>query len=352
MSTGVPGQARENDQVLQRVGRTLLSDGRAVAFALAGSGPPLLVIPGWVSHVELDWALAPQRAFLEALARDRTVIRYDRLGCGLSDEAPDGDILAMEMETVDQVLVAAGVRRADILAMSIAAPLAARWAASSPDRVGALVLYGGWVDGHALAEPAMRTHLLGIVQEHWGLGSEILTEIFAPEAGPAFRTAFATLQRESASASTARRILEAGYELDISAELGDVRAATVVIHRTGDRAVPVAQGRRLADGVPGARLVELPGRAHIPFAGDTAAVVATIRGALGLPRLAGYAAPGLTPRQLEVAALVAQGLSNRQIAEALVISERSAESHVERSRARLGLRSRAQLAAWYATTHG
>jgi DNA-binding NarL/FixJ family response regulator len=111
--------------------------------------------------------------------------------------------------------------------------------------------------------------------------------------------------------------------------------------------VPLAEGERLAAGIEGAMLTVLPGRTHIPFAGDAPTVLNAMRRGLGLPSLDPQAPPSLTPRQTQVAQLVAQGWSNRQIAEELVITERSAESHVERIRARLGFRSRAQIAAWY-----
>ena len=115
--------------------------------------------------------------------------------------------------------------------------------------------------------------------------------------------------------------------------------------------MPIAEGERLAAGIDGATLTVLPGRTHIPFAGDTHSVLNAMRRGLGLPSLDRVTQPTLTPRQTQVAKLVAQGWSNRQIAEELVISERSAESHVERIRARLGFRSRAQVAAWYAASN-
>ena len=115
--------------------------------------------------------------------------------------------------------------------------------------------------------------------------------------------------------------------------------------------MPVAEGERLADGIDGATLTVLPGRTHIPFVGDAQAVLNAMRRGLGLPPLDRGTTSSVTPRQLQVAALVAQGRSNRQIADELVITERSAESHVERIRARLGFRSRAQIAAWYVATN-
>ncbi|MFN8082857.1 MAG: alpha/beta fold hydrolase [Dermatophilaceae bacterium] len=334
----------------QRIERLRLDDGTAVSFAVTGSGPPLVYLPGWVSHLELGWAMPGERLFYEALGDGRTLIRYDRPGSGLSGPAPDDDLVAVEMSVLDALLRTLGVARADVLGTSLSAPLAVRWAARRPETVDRLVLYGGWVEGARVASPELREHVLGLVEHHWGLGSDVLTDIFAPGAEAGVREVFATHQRMSASAATARHTLATGYALDVSDDLPRVQAPTVVIHREHDRAVPLAEGRRLADGIPGARLTVLPGRAHIPFVGDADALVDAIRAGLGMPVATRRSGPTLTPRQLEVAALVAQGLSNRQIATRLVITERSAESHIERIRDRLGFRSRSQIAVWYVTT--
>jgi DNA-binding CsgD family transcriptional regulator len=144
---------------------------------------------------------------------------------------------------------------------------------------------------------------------------------------------------------TARDLLALSYALDIGAYLPRIAAPTLVLHREDDRAAPLAQARALAAGIPGSRLEVLPGRSHLPYIGDAHAVVAAIRRFLGL-RVTRTG--DLTPRQLEVAALVAAGRTNREIAAALGIEERSAEGHVERIRLRLGVGSRAQVAAWYA----
>jgi DNA-binding CsgD family transcriptional regulator len=120
-----------------------------------------------------------------------------------------------------------------------------------------------------------------------------------------------------------------------------------VLHRERDRAAPLKQSQLIASRIGGARLVELPGRSHLPYIGDVDALVGEIRRFLGLRSRRRSAAPSLTKRQKEVAELVSQGLTNRDIAERLGIDERSAEGHLERIRIRLGVRSRAQVAAWW-----
>jgi len=292
-----------------------------------------------------------ERMFYESLASGRTLVRYDRPGCGLSGPTDRQDVVELELQVIAAVAEAVGIERFDLIGASFGAPLAARFAARYPEAVSRLVLYGGWVHGDEVAAPAVRRHVLGLVEQHWGFASDVLTEIFAPDADAGFRATFSTYQRQSASAATARRLLAACYEIDVSEDLDRIRAQTTVIHRADDRAAPLAEGKRLADGIAGATLQQLPGRTHVPFVGDVEALVNEIRAGLGLPRLQQTSRPSLTPRQEQVAALVAQGLSNRRIAEELVITERSAESHVERILLRMGFRSRAQIAAWYAATH-
>ena len=333
--------------VEQRLYRASLADGTAVQFAVTGAGPTAIYVPGWVSHLELGWALPAEREFYEGLAAGRTLVRYDRPGCGLSGTSERSDIAELELEVLQLVADAVQADRFDLIGASFGAPLAVRWSARHPESVSRLVLYGGWVDGNVVAAPGVRQHLLGLVDEHWGLGSDVLTEIFAADADAGFRAVFSRYQRDSASATMARRLLAACYQINVADDLGRITAPTTVIHRKDDRAVPIAESERLAAGIDGAQLTVLDGRAHIPFVGDAYSVLNAMRRGLGLPSLDRGTRATVTPRQLEVAHLVAQGLSNRQIADELVITERSAESHVERIRARLGFRSRAQIAAWY-----
>jgi pimeloyl-ACP methyl ester carboxylesterase/DNA-binding CsgD family transcriptional regulator len=336
----------------QRIATTRLRDGTRIAFALAGTGPLLVYVPGWLTHLERSWSMPPERGFYESLARGRTLLRYDKPGCGLSASTDREPSMELEAETLDAVVSAAGAARFDLLAVSLGAPVAARWAAEHPDRVDRLVLYGGWVRGRDVASPDVQQHVLGLISRHWGLGSDLLTDIFAPDADAATRAAFIEYQRAAASADTVRTMLALSYRVDIGDALARITAPTLVVHRDRDRAAPLAQGEELAARIPGAELAVLPGRTHLPFIGDVDALVRVIRRHLGLPALRRTAVPTLTTRQREVAALVAEGLPNREIAARLHITERSAESHVERIRIRMGFRSRAQIAAWFVASGG
>ena len=336
----------------QRLDSARLRDGTEVAYTSAGTGPPLLFIGGWLSHLELSWALPAERHLFEGLARGRTVLRYDRPGCGLSDRpASAGISLGLELETVAAVVAAAGVERYDVMGSSLGAPVAIEWAARHPDSVARLVLYGGWARGADIAPAAVREHVVGLVRSHWGLGADVLTDIFAPDASSGTRSALAGYQRQASSAETAADLLALCYRIDVTGSLGDVQAPTLVLHREHDRAAPADQARLIAAGIPAAQLRILPGRSHLPYIGDADALIDAIRDFVGLTALRRTAAPRLTTRQGQVAALVTQGLTNREIGERLGIDERSADGHLERIRIRLGVRSRAQIAAWWVATN-
>jgi pimeloyl-ACP methyl ester carboxylesterase/DNA-binding CsgD family transcriptional regulator len=328
--------------------------GVRVALATSGRGPALLVPAAWISHLELMWQDPGARAFLAPLAARRMVVEYDKPGCGLSDPWPGPQSLETDLEVLTAVADHLGLERFDLLGISLAAPVSIAFAARHPQRVDRLVLYGGYADGHQVADDDVRAAMIGLVRAHWGLGSEVLSDVFLPDASAEAKALFSRLQRDAASVDLACELLAQCYETRVDDLLEAVSVPTLVLHRRGDRAIPYRLGRELAARIPGARLRSLTGRSHFPHAGDSAAVVRAILEFLGdAPGAQAGGSPEppamLTARQLQVAALVADGLTNRQIAARLVIQERSAEGHLERIRQRLGVTSRAQVAAWWAT---
>ncbi len=330
----------------QRLGRVELADGSALSYATVGSGRPLVYVSGWLTHLELGWELPPERALYEALAEGCELVRYDRASCGLTDRTDRPPSLAFELEQLDGVTSTLERTPFDLMGVSMGAPVAVAWAAAHPESVRRLVLYGGWARGRDVAPGAVQAHVLGLIGSHWGLGSDVLTDIFAPDFDSSMRDVFARYQRASSSASTAAALLEMSYGLDVGDLLAQVRSPTLVLHRSDDRAAPRSQAEVLAAGIPGAELMVVPGRSHLPYAGDRDELVRRVRRFLGL-RPARSTASVLTARQREVAELVSAGCTNREIAERLHINERSAEGHVERIRTRLGFRSRSQIAAWF-----
>ncbi|MBW8483065.1 alpha/beta fold hydrolase [Actinomadura parmotrematis] len=322
-------------------------DGTRIAYGAVGTGPLLILPPAWISHLELLWQDPAVRAFLVPLAARRTVVLYDKPGCGLSDPSPSRQTVDAGVRALEAVADHLRQERFDLLGVSTAAAVSLAFAARRPERVGRLAVYGGYADGRRVASPQVRAAVLGMVRAHWGLGSDVLADIFMADADTGAKRDFARFQRDASTAEFACELLEQCYEASVADLLDAVAAPTLVLHRRDDRAIPCRLGRDLAARIPGARLVTLPGRSHFPWAGDAAPVVRAVLEHLGEP-VPPPAGDVLTPRQLQVAALVADGLSNREIAGRLGIEERSAEGHVERIRQRLGVRSRAQVAAWWA----
>jgi pimeloyl-ACP methyl ester carboxylesterase len=253
--------------------------GAKVAFATHGQGPTVVCPASWVSHLERDFAYPPFRSFFEALGQTLTVVRYDRPGMGLSDSPAVRWSFDDEVLLLRSVLEHLGGGPVSIFGVSSGGPPAITLAASEPERVRRLVLYGTYADGSELADPAVRDAMLAMVRAHWGLGSRTLADIFVPDlAGPELEE-LGRWQRETTDGETAANLLRLTYDMNVRALLDRVRAETMVIHRRGDRAVPFEAGRRLAAEIEGARLVALEGRSHPPWEGE-AEVVELVAGFL------------------------------------------------------------------------
>jgi pimeloyl-ACP methyl ester carboxylesterase len=318
-----------------------------VAYSTAGAGPALLCDSGWITDLRGQLELFSFGGFLARLAERFTVIRYDKAGCGLSDR--DGVDLSFDGQVAAALAVAdaVGAGRFCLFGASQGGQLAAAIAARHPERVEALVLYGMCASGRDLAPAEVRSSVVALVRAHWGLGLKALTGAFVTDPTAEEVAEFARFQRASASADVAARLLEVYYDTDIRALLPAVRARTAVLHREADRGTRFKLGREVATLIPGATLIPLPGSSHLFYHGDWPAVVDAMLGFLGEPVTEG---PRLTDRELEVAELVAEGLTNNSIARRLSVAPRTAEAHVENIRRKLGVRSRAQIAAW-ATEH-
>jgi pimeloyl-ACP methyl ester carboxylesterase/DNA-binding CsgD family transcriptional regulator len=318
-----------------------------VAYSTSGAGPPLLFDSGWVSHLRGQLELFAFGSFVGRLAERFTVIRYDKPGCGLSDR--DGIDLSFDGQVAAALAVAdaVGAGRFRLFGASQAGQLAAAIAARHPGRVEALVLYGTCASGSDLAPAEVRNSVVALVRAHWGLGLKVLTGLFVPDPSAEEVAAFSRLQRASASAEVAARLLEEYYATDIRALLPTIAAPTAVLHREDDGGTRFELGREVASLIPGATLIPLPGSSHLFYHGDWPGVLDAVLGFLCEPA---YPGPRLTARELEVADLVAEGLTNHAIAGRLAVAPRTAEAHVENIRRKLQVRSRAQIAAW-ATEH-
>ena len=314
-----------------------------VAYSTAGAGPALLCDSGWITHLRGQLELYSFGSFIERLAERFTVIRYDKPGCGLSDR--DGIDLSFDGQVAAALAVAdaVGAGRFRLFGASQGGQVAAAIAARYPGRVEALVLYGMCASGRDLAPAEVRDSVVALVRAHWGLGLKALAGAFVTDPTPEHVEAFARFQRVSASAAVAAGLLEAYYGTDIRALLPAVQARTAVLHREADKGTRFELGREVAALIPGATLIPLPGSSHLFYHGDWLTVLEAVLGFLCEPAGSG---PRLTGRELEVAGLVAEGLTNQAIASRLSVAPRTAEAHVENIRRKLQVHSRAQIATW------
>jgi pimeloyl-ACP methyl ester carboxylesterase/DNA-binding CsgD family transcriptional regulator len=328
--------------------RFLTIDGRRLAYEVMGEGPLLLCPAWWVSHLELDRGNQAFARFWEAIGDGYSLVRYDRLGVGVSDrELQEGDLtLDGEVGVIGALLDELGAERVGLLGGSSGGCAAIAFAARFPERVERLMLYGAYADGPSITPPAVREAIVATVRSHWGIGSRLLSDIFLGEAGSQEQEWFARFQRLAASADTAAVLLEQVYRNDVRDRLPLVKAPTLVVHRREDRAIPYRLGRAVAAGITGATLVPLGGGAHFPWAGDGDSVVRALRAVLRAGSQPEHPAEGeptaalLSRREREVLKLVANGLSDREIAEQLILSPHTVHRHVANIRHKLGRGSR------------
>jgi pimeloyl-ACP methyl ester carboxylesterase/DNA-binding CsgD family transcriptional regulator len=320
-------------------------DGRRIAYATVGEGPTLLFGGRWVTHLEEEWEDPSARGFFEELARTHRVVRYDRLGAGLS-QRDLGLVPTVESETraLAAVLDACGDEPVAVFACSCAGLATLRLASSAPERIAKLVFFGTYLSRADIPVATQRS-LVDFVRTNWPLAAQMLAGLFVPRADGEAIDALSRYQRHSADADVAAAFLELDLTSDARAFVQGVSAPALVLHRRGDRTVPISHGRELAAQLPNARFVALDGDAHLPWMDDQRTLRRALVGFLGdaVPEANGDSP--LTPRETEVLRLVAAGLSNREIASSLVLSEHTVHRHVANVLRKLGQSSRAAAAA-------
>jgi pimeloyl-ACP methyl ester carboxylesterase/DNA-binding CsgD family transcriptional regulator len=317
-----------------------------IAYACVGSGPPLVMPPLWVGHLEREWEMPEYRAFIGSLAETHTVVRHDRLGTGMSDRNAQDIPAVRQLETVIDALE---LDEFSLLGVSWGAATALAYAATHRGRTSKLALFGAFAHGEEIAPRPLREALVATVRAHWGAGSRALADVWLPGARPELRDRFARLQRASADAETAARTLETIYATDIREHLKAVTAPALLIHRRGDKAIPYELGRSLAATLANARLVTLEGEMHLPWLGAGAPVLAALHDHLDdTPTPEIPVESPLSAREQEVLRLVSAGLADAEIAAKLVVSPHTVHRHVANIRTKLGQPSRAAAVAYAA----
>jgi class 3 adenylate cyclase len=246
-----------------------------IAYQVVGEGAlDLVLVPGFVSHVEHIWEEPRAARFLRRLASFARLIIFDKRGTGLSDRVGPVPTLEQRMDDVRVVMDAVRSRRAALYGVSEGGPMGLLFAATHPERTSALVIHGGyaragWSADHpygATDEQAAR--LFDSMEQHWGGPWGISTYAPSLAKDAAFREWWATFLRLSASPGAAVGVMRMALQIDVRHVLPSIRVPTLILHAGGDNLVRVEHGRYLAEHIPGARFVELPGQDHLCYAGE------------------------------------------------------------------------------------
>ena len=252
----------------------------SIAYQVVGDGPiDVVLVPGYVSHVEMLWDFPGAVRMIERMTSFARLIVFDKRGGGMSDPVAGAPILEERIDDVRAVMEAAGSERAVLLGVSEGVPMCLLFAATHPELVSALVLYGGmarstWAPDYPWATPADALLESSMEMAPYLLDGAAL-EIMAPSIAddPQARQAFARYQRYATTPSMLQQNFLMFLDIDVRSILPSVEVPTLVLHRRGDMAVNRRAAEWMAGQIPGAKYVELPGNDHLLYVGDSDRVI-------------------------------------------------------------------------------
>lgn len=343
------------------------SAGLNIAYQVFGEGPiDLIMVPGFISHIEYGWQEPLLARFLRLLAGCSRVIMFDKRGMGLSDRDPAHETpdLPTRVADIAAVLDAVGSRRAAVLAWSEGGPAAVAFADAHPERTAGLVLIATtarFVVARDFPFGIPREALevfIDTMRTDWGTG--VGYDLYVPSLADdeRMRAWWAAYQRFASTPGAVAASLTMQLSTDVRALLPRVEAPALILHRTHDMVVPVECGRYLGDHLPGATYVEMPGEDHMYWVGHQERTLDHIRTFLshrpegaalaGLRRTQTRARHGwesLTRAELDVIRFLVGGLTNAQIAARLTVSPRTVQTHLGHIQAKLDMHRRTEIAA-------
>lgn len=342
----------------QQISFCTTSDGVRIAYAVAGSGPPLIRVGGWLTHVERDWGSPVWQHWLRELTHDHTLGRFDIRGSGLSDHDVAEQGLEAWVRDLEAVVDSLGWKRFSLIGLCQGGPIALLYATRHPQRVSRLVLYNAYTNGAFTRGASERKReeaeaLASMIKIGWGRKTGAFRELFARRLSPRHNVEqigwWDDLQRITTSPENAGRLWRGFHEIDIRDVLEEIHIPTLVAHVENDAMVPFELGRSLASQLPDARFLPLKGANHILQPEDSSwpTFVSELRRFLAdAPTTVGDSAVGvgeLTRRQRLVLDRVARGQSNTEIAQALSIASKTVRNHVSAICSKLDISTRAQL---------
>jgi pimeloyl-ACP methyl ester carboxylesterase len=250
-------------------------DGVHIAYQVFGDGPfDLVVIPGFISHVELAWEDDSLARAFSRLGSFSRVIMFDKRGTGMSDRTERLPDMDRRMLDIEAVMHAVDSKQAALFAVSEGGPMAILFAAAHPERTRGLVLVATYAritacPDYPIGMPTEQLYeSVRYLEPGWGTGVGLGGWAPSVAKDPAAREFFSRLQRLGASPGAAMALMSSYMDIDVRPALPLVHAPTMVLHRTGDRMVPVSLGRYLAEHIDGAHMVELPGTDHFWWTED------------------------------------------------------------------------------------
>jgi len=330
------------------------ADGTRIAYAVTGTGTSLVRAPHWLTHLEYEWQSPIWRPWMQELSRDYRLLRIDGRAVGLSDWDPKEISLERAVEDLEAAVDAAGFERFALFGASQGGSTSIEYAVRHPERVTHLVLFGTYARGWLKRGlPPQRIEELNaqlkLVEAGWGREDPAYRHLFSTQFAPGATleqlNSLSELQRASASAENAVRVMRSFFDLDVCDTAPRVRCPVLVVHPRDDRRVPFEEGRLLAGLIPGARLLTLETSNHILLENEPAfrQFFDGMRAFVSPERATrNEAIAGLTPRETEVLERIAQGLDNAQIAAHLGLSEKTVRNHITHIFDKIGVENRSQ----------
>jgi pimeloyl-ACP methyl ester carboxylesterase/DNA-binding CsgD family transcriptional regulator len=343
-------------KIRQRIHYVTVSDGLRLAWAEAGTGPPLVKAANWLTHLEDEWQSPLWQHWIRFFSEHFRFVRYDERGCGMSEWKTSDLSVDRWVGDLEAVVEAAQpAERMTLVGISQGAATCVMYAVRHPERVARLILYGGYARGWAHRDPTSGTTYRAIVdlaRIGWGRENptfrQLFTSRFIPGGSAEQLQWFNDLCRKTTTGEVAANILESRAKVDIRDALGRVTVPTLVLHARGDEVQPIEEGRLLAAGIPGAEFIELDSRNHVLLEQEPAwrrfcdAVLDFTQAGPSPPAREDPAFEQLSSRERQILALMADGLSNLEIAERLAISEKTVRNHSSHLFDKLGVWTRAQ----------
>ena len=337
----------------KRIQYARAADGAKIAVWSVGSGSPLIYLAGWPWHQLELWDAPECQDWYTRLAEFRQIIRYDMRGTGLSQREVTDFSLEAEIGDLEAVAETMGVEKFDLFGGAGAAPVALAYASRFPNQIGRLIIWCGWARGSDVSSSRIIAWS-GLIDQDWDLLAETCAQLVLGWSGGELGRLAAENLKDAVTPSAMQAALRAGRDFDVTPLLPQIKASTLVLHRTEISWIPKGIAQEVASQIPESRLTYLEGDSPTPYMGDMDSAVQAIGDFLAEKEDNSHTdspdlPEGLTKREVEVLRLVAGGKTNNEIAKELFLSVRTVERHIGNIYGKIDARGRADATAYALT---